>query len=61
MSITAPTLGVVVGGYILDKYGGPPDGGYTGAYVKKLCLNITILLKYLCIFYIYKGFRYMLL
>lgn len=33
VSITAPTLGVVVGGYILDKFGGPPEGGYTGAYV----------------------------
>lgn len=26
-----------MGGYILDRFGGPPDGGYTGAYALNIC------------------------
>lgn len=36
-------MGVVVGGYILDKYGGPPDGGYTGAYALDICCLFGLL------------------
>jgi len=32
-----------MGGYILDKFGGPPNGGYTGAYALDICsLNAVI-------------------
>lgn len=51
-----------MGGYILDKYGGPPNGGYTGAYVIIIFLiylfnklNIIVIL----IFFYYLGFGYL--
>ncbi|KRX08858.1 Major facilitator superfamily domain, general substrate transporter [Pseudocohnilembus persalinus] len=37
VSVSAPTLGVIFGGYVIEKYGGPPNGGYTGAYALDIC------------------------